>query len=340
MNYRILFLVLCLLSSLFGAWTDIHYGCVRNRHLIGSVIAAIIITVVMTANKSLSWESWSVWVINLGLSIVLSVVFYLTDIWAPGDSKLFILIAALFPMEYYALPDKNIFPALSFVVYAYACGFVFLVVEALLSRKPGIVQPFEIELNIAFLRSAAVNLGIIVGFQNLIMVLSPEFSEANTALILLSSIGCCHVIHSRWKHFATVIGSIGLVFSLLYIFLSNSWRQASITLPLSVIIALFTQYLLATANRNSYKEIRGEHVHAGIILSYGSVMAMQNCIDPDIPRRTTENRRSRITSKQAEAVQKWCKNTGHGVVIVEMLPFAPFFFVAVLIVLVRWRLMM
>lgn len=103
------------------------------------------------------------------------------------------------------------------------------------------------------------------------------------------------------------------------------------SLLLSTAFAIISRALFEMGSVNSYREIPGNEAGAGAILSLGSVLAMQRCTDPNIPRSTTESRRSRLSAHQLEAVRNWCRITGRTVAVVEMLPFVPFMFAALIL---------
>ncbi len=98
MIFSVLLIALCLLVSIIGAWTDIKTGRVLNLYLL--IVAGIgaIIYSIATATHQTDLTNLPRWGINLALSILLSIVFYLSDIWAPGDAKLFMLVVALYPI--------------------------------------------------------------------------------------------------------------------------------------------------------------------------------------------------------------------------------------------------
>lgn len=121
-----------------------------------------------------------------------------------------------------------------------------------------------------------------------------------------------------------------MLFTLAYAICLNVWHSAFFNLALSAVISILLETVNRASKANTYKVITGDEVRAGMILSLPSIMAMRNCIDPNLPHATTESRRSRMTEAQAEAVRQWCRNARSNVVIVEMIPFAPFIAISTL----------
>ena len=335
MIYPLLLIGLCLLITVVGAWTDIRAGRVSNKYLLATAAIGAIIYASAIAMHQTTWTSLASWSINLLLSIILSIVFYLYDVWAPGDAKMFILVAALYPFAYYAAPPANLFPALSIIVFAYAVGYIYLVIVALSRPKKGQRKLELPTLDRSFIVGFLINAGVIIGSQIAIETLFPHFCEANQVLVLLSTVGLCYILQRKYPKALSALGVLNLLATLILAVITLDYKALLLSLPLSIIMALLTQLLVRMADTNSYREIKGEELRPGMILSYGSIMAMQKCIDPNIPRQTTENRRSRLSTSQAEAVRNWCRITNRPVMIVEMLPFAPFIGIGLLVELLR-----
>ena len=108
---------------------------------------------------------------------------------------------------------------------------------------------------------------------------------------------------------------------------------------MSLVIASAIEIISSRVRANTYREISGDEVKPGMILSFTSLWAMRKCNDPELPKTTTENRRSRLTQTQAEAVKTWCRNTHSNVIIVEMMPFAPFIAGAAVIQVLRFLIL-
>lgn len=335
MIYSVLLYSLCLVLSAIGAWTDLHAGNMRNTHLIIGAAVGIAISAVSLLRGAPAWDSLQNWGINFCLSIIVSIVFYLSDVWAPGDAKLYILIAALYPQRYYAARPGNIFPALSIVVFAYAAGYIYLICEAIFRHKARLQVRQFLHFDRVSIFSMLASLGFFIGFQMLLHTLFPSFAGANYALVLLVTIGISYLASQKAPRLAQGLGVLGLLVAVCCSIVTKQYTAILSSIPLGIVVALITRLLLGIAGSNSYREIPGAELKPGMILSFGSIMAMQKCIDPNIPHSTTENRRSRISSLQAEAVRNWCRITGSPISIVEMLPFLPFVFVAVFIEPIR-----
>lgn len=324
---------LALSIALLGAITDIRYGRVKNRHLLIAFLAWLtVVSVDSIANHTFVLPAGAL-AINLGLAFAASLVFYLSDIWAPGDCKLYLLIALTFPMGGYITREGNVFPALDMVVYSFALGYIGLLAASLLKRRKGEPREkgrrLEIQSGRKRLLSITANIGLISSVNTLLDIYAGDFYFANQMLCTLALIGIICALQNRADRTRTILGFLGIALFIAQMITYGAWLSGLISVAESLIIALIIELINSRVRKNTYREISGEEVRPGMILSYATIWDMQNCIDPELPTVTTENRRSRITPTQAEAVRTWCKNARRPVVIVEMMPFAPFIALAV-----------
>ena len=329
-----LYLALALSIAVVGAFTDISSGRVRNKHLIIAFISWIILAIC----EYLIFNSSSIPVLPLALNVILavvmSIIFYLTDIWAPGDCKLYIVISLIFPMYSYVVRNGNIFPALNFIIYAFALGYIFLIITTI-TKKTDIHLNFSLKYFVSIL----INAGIISFLNLMLNTFVPKFFFANQMLCILSLSALICLIPQKANIARSIIGFISLVYITIQSISSGSWLNTCLNLTISLIIASAIEFISNKARVNTYREISGNEVKPGMILSLMSLLAMLKYSDPKLPKTTTENRRSRITKSQADAVKNWCKKSHNKVIIVEMMPFAPFIAGAVVIQILRYLLL-
>lgn len=338
-----IYLSLALLVSTLGAFTDIHSGRVQNKHL----IIALLSWLALITGESIFMHSLNISVssfcINVVLAFITSLILYLTDIWAPGDSKLYIVISIIFPMHAYVVRTGNIFPALDFVIYAFAAGYIALLVIIFIRRSKGrnhgIKNDTKPDLRLKHIFSIMANIGTISVVNNVLDIYAADFLYANLMLCTLATIGSICLLQQKANTIRMIIGFMGLSYFIYQTTVYEAWLNVCLGLFQSLAIATVIEFINNRAYINTYREVSMEEVRPGMILSYSTLWAMQNCIDPGLPKTTTENRRSRITERQADAVKTWCKNAQSNVVIVEMIPFAPFIASAVLIQILRFLIL-
>ena len=332
------YLALVLITATLGAITDIRSGRVKNIHL----IIALLVWLLLAAGEHIILHSSSVPVLPLALNVLFafmtSIIFYLTDIWAPGDCKLYIVISIIFPVHAYVIRKGNIFPALDFVIYAFALGYIFLCAMTF-TRKTGTIMNLNSKFTLKHSLPVLANAGIISCINIILNACIPEFFYANQILCILSSVAFICLIPKKADKIRKIIGFICLIYILIQNVLLHTWLNTCLNLIMSLVIAYTTEIITDSAGVNTYREISADDVKPGMILSFASLLAMQKCIDPELPAITTENRRSRISKRQAEAVKTWCRNARSNVVIVEMMPFAPFIAGAVIIEILRFMIL-
>ena len=329
------YLALALLTAIFGAFTDIRAGCVKNKHLtIALLIWFSSIFIESIFERSLA-ISLSAFVLNVLLAFITALIFYFTDVWAPGDCKLYITISIIFPMGAYVVHEGNIFPALDFVIYAFGVGYIALLIMSI-GRHNKIKANKFIRPNKVHILSILSSIGIISTIHILLEMYAINFFFANQMLCTLSSIGLVCLLQQKADLVRKILGFSGMICFLLWTTAYGSWFDACLSLLESLIIAFIIEIINNHTYANTYREISKDEVRPGIILSFSTLWAMQKCIDPELPRTTTENRRSRLTERQAIAVKTWCQNARRNVIIVEMMPFAPFIALAVVIQILRF----
>ena len=328
-----LYLFLALLLVITGAVTDYKHGYARNIHMAAFLVGWIILSAVDHVTRASVFSVDARYFLNLVLSVALSIGLYLSDIWAPGDCKMFIVLSAIFPMKAYTVSVQNVFPSLYLFLFAFAAGYVYLLLAALSHRAyaTGTVSRERMKSTLAITDVIGLvsNIGLFSVIHGLLNHLFPAFYGSNRILCFLTVFCAIYFIRSRFPRVNQVLGLTGVCAFVVFGIIFQSWSFVVITLLESLFMSYIVELIHNGLIANTYREITAEEVRPGIILSFSSVLAMQNCIDPDIPRLTTESRRSRLNEKQAVAVKRWAQKTRRTVMVVEMIPFIPFLAISV-----------
>ena len=318
---------LALSAAVLGGLTDIRYGRVKNKHLLCAVAiwAALLLLETLFCHE-VSYRLIPL-LLNMALSITAAIFLYIKDIWAPGDCKLFLLVALIYPATLCPVRSGNVFPSLDIIVFAFAFGYLALLGSAL--RRKGRASAMEFA-SVALqgfdwqrCLSIIANIGLMSISEILLQMAVPEFLSANRLFCTLCIIVIVYQLTKSLAILRKIIGVISLVAYIWLICLTGAWLSTIFTLLQGLAVAVVVEMLNQRINTNIYREIDGNAIRPGMILSHASVWDMQNCIDPNIPRSSTESRRSRLSTLQADAVKMWCKNAKRTITIVEMLPFAP-----------------
>lgn len=331
-------MALSLSLALAGAVTDVRSGIVKNKHLMTALVAWLM----LIACEYFVLHSSSVDLLTLSVNVIftliVSVMLYATDIWAPGDCKLYVVMSLIFPLRAYVVRKGNIFPALDFIIYAFAAGYVFLLVTAVKDKAFGKIS-FAPKFTLKQAVSILANSGTISFLNVLVSILAPEFLRANQMLCLLSSVALILFLQMKAAYAGKIFGLFGLAFFVIHSIAAGTLLHDCASLAVSLVVASVLEFLSSRTRTNSYREISGDEVRPGIILSFTTLWAMRDCADPELPKSTTEDRRSRLSVSQAEAVKTWCRNSRSNVVIVDVMPFAPFIACAVVIQVLRFILL-
>ncbi|MEF9974969.1 MAG: hypothetical protein RR150_09340 [Clostridia bacterium] len=321
-----------------GTMTDLRIGKVRNAHLLIALMLGLAIAGVHAFQTPPSMPNCLTWCVNVLCAVGAALILYIMDIWAPGDAKMYLCLAMLYPRGAYVARPGNVFPALNFLIQSFALGYLFLIFTGWGRRRKITFSAFTPSKKQGGLLRYGCNLGFLVGMQTLVSYWFPAFFEDNQIFCLLigivSGLWLSRKLPIVWKW----IGAAGFLWYLIDIALQRIWLESAFVLLVSLLLAWLMECLDNLARSTSYREIDAKDVRAGMILSHVSILAMQHAIDPHIPRVTTETRRSRLSSLQAEAIRRWGAKTKEPLSIVEMLPFAPFIALSVLVELVRYGL--
>lgn len=336
---KYLYLGLSLAAAVVGAVTDTKYGRVKNKHLLIALCLWLLIAIIGAIHNGAFVSFSTPFLLNFLLGSVASIFLYLCDIWAPGDAKLYLLIILIFPFNCYIRREGNIFPSLDLIVFAFAIGYCILIFDAFFKRQEKGKNEFSLKNtgSMGFALTGVIsNAGIISAAGSITERFFPVFYYGNSILIILL-ITVFILLTSKYR-IKNIVGFICFcIFVIVSIINGDIFGTIKWCLQ-GAVIALIISYANGKIRQSIYRSISGDEIKPGMILSFASVWSMQKCIDPDIPRSTTETRRSRLTDKQAIAVKEWCRITKREVTVVEMLPFAPSFAAAVLVIILRFFL--
>lgn len=335
-----LYAAIAMVIAVVGGLTDIRYGRVKNKHLLYALAGYVCVLLVdVIAHRGISFDVVSI-LLNALFSVAVTLFLYMKDIWAPGDGKLFLLISLVYPIALSPCFSGNVFPALDIVIYAFAVGYMALLVSTL-ARKKGIhskVLTIDVLKRIQWTRVFNIisNIGLISIIDTGLQFAFPDFLVTNRSLCTLCVVGCIYFANTKVSLIRKCFGCVGLCAFFFVTLKYKLWSSMALTCMQSFAISVIVEILNERIDKNSYRTITGSEVKPGMILSHATIWDMQKCVDTALPRSTTETRRSRLTIVQAQAVQLWCKNAKRSVTIVEMLPFAPCIAIATIIHFVRF----
>jgi Flp pilus assembly protein protease CpaA len=318
-------------TCVVAAISDLKTGKVPNRLLLialsmGGIVAllgGLIDGVWPWQENDVGWRFLS----NIILAGVFAVGFFAADIWAPGDAKLFIAITLFYPPMLQTAPDGSIFPSLQIVVWMFLMGFLYLLVDYLFQGKKR--QNTKYWKATFFKGTADILMQMVTmyGFSmlanSMTSTLLPIFYESNQTLCALIIIGCCYLLGKQPKCVmitVAVLSVIGIAFYPSARMLLYSFSFGSV-FPWCV--AILVGVLTRTMRESNYRVIAPEQLVTGMVLSaYTCTRFPEQNLLPQT--RWIESRRSKLNQGQVNAVKNWSLRKKEPILIVRMIPFAPF----------------
>ena len=336
-----LLLVELLSLGIVASVTDIKAGLIFNRTLlffliVGAVTAASYYIFFAT-------DLFVSYLINVSMVVLLALVLFFTHAFAGGDSKLLIVLSALYPARFYLKYNDSNYTLLFAVCFALLFGFVFLLfssVHNLIRQKVKMSGRYIKTYLITFFKTYFLVLPYIILVNLLFRLISLYTSSVSSYFVMVACFGVAWSIHrvnifKKWY----LIGSVVAVDIILSFILK--------TIPFSIQPSnyLFTFLIILfqlTIRTNLYETIPSAEVKAGMILSTASTVLMQNSRVAGLPEISHEDLRDRLTAEEAASVHRWAA-TDKGsdtVAILRKIPFAVFITIGFIAYWIMWRVLL
>ena len=311
--------------------TDFKEKKIYNKTIIYGVITSLIIYAALW--KQIDIELIKNYVINLGISILISFLFFYFKIWAAGDAKLFIAMIIMIPFELYEVDTTNVFPGIYLLIIIFSIAFFYVVIETIFLWTKD-KQKFQKIKSTKFcvkdvkewLEKYFMGYFITLFINNIVFSFFPTFQEKNGALILICNmlilIFIYRIIQSKKK--IKIVTIISIICNIIY-YLIMKFNIYPINIKMFIIVIAIMLFRNVSEQYN-YKCIKIADLKPRMILSYGSVLKFYNSRIKGLPKQTTEATDSRITEDEVNSIKRWSKSTKgeENIVIVRHMPFAPF----------------
>lgn len=327
--------VLLISMTLFGgiaAYSDIHQGTVPNRWLIKGIGVSIVFQVLSVILDQRFLLSWSITFLLAGS---IAILLYIGGLWAAGDAKLLLYLFLCIPQS--LIEPGSYIQGILIYFFIFIPAFCWIVIDSVLLtiRKDERFSPPSITgKQIITVLSIAIE---VLSIDLLIQQIFPRFYIENrmlvSVLMLIIGYSISNTVLFR-KYSIFFLFAVTLTVLLLQNHISLNPSMVKTYLPLSIILLIRNW-----ASGFNYKRIQTSDVKPGMILSSGTTMLFSRSRVKGLPTFSLENMDSRLTEKEADAVQRWGKSVfgKSTVIIVRKLPFAILiFFGFILWVLVRY----
>ncbi len=323
--------IIAIILGIISSITDFKNKKIYNKNIILAVIVSIFTYAVLWNQIELIYIKS--YLINLGIGVVISFLFFYFKIWAAGDAKLFLAIVIMIPYELYEVETNNVFPGLYLLIMIFSVAFIYVFFETVylwIKDKEKLKKIKELELGKEKIKEFIIRyfMGyfIILFINNITLKFFTEFKTNNAGLMLICNMLTLFFIYRviREEKQLLMVTFIFIVANILYYTLFGL-DIYSINIKIFILILLIMMFRNISEKYN-YEEIKVEDLKPRMILSFESVLKFYSSRIKGLPQSTTETTDSRLTEKEVECIKRWSKSKKgkKTIVIVRHMPFAPF----------------
>lgn len=333
---EIIFIVALISLGIITSISDVKEGRIYNKILLLYALAGIVLDAVYYGYfaRDLIW----LYILNIGILLVISLVLFYTHSFAGGDCKLTLVMSVLYPANYYLVygkTDVTLYFALCLAIlygYIYLLGFS---VYSIIKGRAKLTREYVKGYLSAFLKSFLSASGYICLVNLLFIVIGMRGVYINEWIIRIVCMIVAWIVgkESKLKKWQIVVGiyCIDMVIGFILGFIPFSFNPENYIL---VILLLFCQMTIRTS---LYEEVEICALKKGMILSSISSMLMQNSRVRGLPPISSEDLRSRLTEEQIASIGRWASSRNiMTVTVVRKIPFAMFIFVGFLSYFIIW----
>ena len=316
-------------------YTDRKYGYIFNRYLLalGIPAAAVhVLTAVLHSPENL-WFCLEMTILAISVSLFL----YTMKIWAGGDCKLYAVIALSTPWPIVEKTFWNISYLLLIPVFAFAFGYIFLIVESvrryiqerqytkdvLRQTLGGLFRYIQYFIAISFFNYVIVYVtNTCMGIQ----VSSWVHILVNISLVLILD----HFEILKYKSVVLTFAAADVVLGIV-----NFHSLLDTRSVVTWLMVCFTYLMRTLTSRYNYEEIPFEKLQEGMILSMPCSLMLANEKKCAFNSVSDESLGSRLKLSDVEVIKTYCKERKaySSLIIVRKVPFALYLSAAALLII-------
>lgn len=328
--------ILILLLSIYCSYTDFKSGIIKNKVLLSiSLIGLINIAIYIWNNRIYT----NLYVINLIVVCIVSILLYAIHIWAAGDSKLFIVIGLILCPKFCAYDAGILWTGVIIPIIAFAMGFIVAFFESIIifiSKKEQLNIPLIKKESKRFIKNYFINIVYITLIYKLENILLKDKFEKY--LLVLIVLNCAFILFISTKQILRKLFPvlIVLITSIVISLVSGNWFVAGRLKTYCFLIAFM--FIRIVINSYNYKFIHVDELKKGMILSSFTTVFFVKSRVKNLPGISTEDLRSRLTDEEVEAVKRWSqtKQGSVNIQIVKKVPFAIYITLGIIAQFVIW----
>lgn len=335
---EIIFIVSLISLGIITSISDVKEGRIYNKVLLLYALVGIALDTVYYGYfaRDLFW----LYMLNIGILLVISLVLFYTHSFAGGDCKLTLVMSILYPANYYLVYGKTAVTLFFALCLAILYGYIYLLgfsVYAIIKGSASLTREYVKGYLGAFLKSFISASGYICIVNLIFIVIGMYGIYVNEWIVRIVCMILAWIVgkKGKLKKWQLVIGiyCIDIVIGLKLGFIPFSFNPENYIL---VILLLFCQMTIRT---NLYEEVKICDLKKGMILSSISSMLMQNSRVRGLPPVSSEDLRSRLTEEQVASIGRWASSRNiMTVTVVRKIPFAMFIFAGFLSYFIIWEM--
>lgn len=324
--------------GILATFTDFKEKKIYNKTIIFGVALSLLLYIVLW--NRIDMELIKSYIINLGISILISFLFFYFKVWAAGDAKLFIAMIIMIPFELYEVDTSNIFPGIYLLILIFSVAFIYVVIETIFLwskdnekfKKIKITKISVVSIK-EWLEKYFIGYLITLFVNNVIFTVFPDFQEQNGPLMLICNmlllIFVYRIIQSKKQ--TIIVISISFALNIIY-YAIMGFTFYPINIKMLVIVVAIMLFR-SVMEKYNYECIKITDLKPRMILSYGSVLKFYSSRIKGLPKQTTESTDSRLTEDEVNSIKRWSKSAKgtDSIVIVRHMPFAPFMLIGEII---------
>ncbi|MBR3354525.1 MAG: hypothetical protein IKG47_04065 [Oscillospiraceae bacterium] len=322
---KTILLILLVLVTVKASFSDFSSGLVHNKDMLFFGIVITILSFMYTICFFPEYVTRQL--VNVCVSVVLSLVLYACHIWGGGDSKLAVVMSLAVPVDLFCELDTPYISLIIPYIITFAVGFLYLFVSSFADSFRN-KKTLDLHINtvnflksflFAFLQSGAISsLFLILRFVLKIEMWLDNQSITIIEVLVIFFISTSSIIPKNiWT---TVINGILILVGIIIGDISHYYQITIQSLAVSASV-LFIEWFISKYN---YQEISVSELEEGMVLAYSSVYLWANSRIRNLPRVTYEDLRSKLNKEECDAIRRWSPHDQQTVWIVKKVRFAIF----------------
>ncbi|MGI6337108.1 MAG: prepilin peptidase [Eubacteriales bacterium] len=321
-----LFAILAVLF-LHTSTSDIKSGRISNKSILIALGVGFVCVICYYA--FFATDCLLAYFINIGISIIISLILYALGIWGAGDSKLLVATIVLFPARIYCLNNQSMASCFLLIAIIFISAFLYVIIDTLFLgiRKKNLFEIPKREFDWKSYIKGFLFFFLLISLANAIIYLILP-TEIILDSILLTAIHFVLILigmrlSEKANWYVVLVMGIMWIASVL---LGISHISSSDINWISYLFVIALMLFRLVADKYNYKTILVTELKPGMILSVGSVLAFARSRVSGLPQYTSEDLKSRISSEEVESIMRWSnsKNGQDTITIVRKIPFALF----------------